>query len=92
MNDTIKNNALRDNDLENVSGGAVNPGAVMVCVSNAPIYGSNPAGNHFRTTVKPADTIPAGSTVKVFEYGTQYSRVVSNGKTGWIETALLANK
>ena len=87
-----KKTTLTDDELDSVSGGAASPGAVMVCTSAAPLYTSNPAGNHFRSAVNATDTVQPGSTVRLYEYGTQYCKVVCNGKIGWVETAFLANK
>ena len=84
--------ALGEDVLGSISGGAASPGAAMVCTSAAPLYASNPAGNHFRSTVSALGTLQPGSTVKLYEYGAQYCKVISNGKIGWVETAVLANK
>ena len=87
-----KKTALSDDELDSISGGAASPGAVMVCTSAAPLYASNPVGNHFRSAVNATDTVQPGSTVRLYEYGTQYCKVVCNGKIGWVETVFLANK
>ena len=83
---------LDDQLLDTVGGGTAVPGSMMVCVANAPLYTANPAGNQNRSAAGIADTVPAGTSVKLFEYGAKYSKVIANGKVGWIETALLADK
>ena len=87
-----KKTLLSEEEMGSVSGGAASPGAVMVCTAAAPLYKSNPAGNHFRSTSDAFDTLQPGSVVKIYEYGTQYCKVVSNGKIGWVEASKLANK
>ena len=83
---------LDEEMLDAVSGGTAILGSIMVCVANAPLYISNPVGNHNRSAANTADTVPAGTSVKLFEYGPQYSKIIVNGKVGWVETALLADK
>ncbi len=86
-----KKNALTDEELDGVSGGVTSPGAGMVCMAAAPLYKSNPAGNQFRSKAEVVDNVEPGATVKLFEYGRQYCKVICNGKIGWIETDHLAN-
>lgn len=86
-----KKSALSDDALDSVSGGAASPGAVMVCTTAAPLYTSNPVGNHFRSTVNASDALQPGSLVKIYEYGARYCKVICSGKIGWVETACLAN-
>ena len=81
---------LPDDELNSVSGGAASPGAVIVCKTAAPLYSSNPAGNNFRSTAGTAGTVPPNATVRLYEYGTKYCKVISDGKVGWVETASLA--
>lgn len=83
---------LENEVLDVVTGGAAKPGSVMVCTANAPLYEGNPAGSNYRSTAVPKDTVPAGMTVKLYEYGAKYSKVIANGNIGWIETAFLASK
>lgn len=83
---------LDDQLLDTVGGGTAVPGSMMVCVANAPLYTANPAGNQKRSATGIVDTVPAGMSVKLFEYGAKYSKVIANGKVGWIETALLTGK
>ena len=85
------NGAVGVIELDGVSGGVASPGAGMVCMAAAPLYKSNPAGNQFRSQADILDTVQPGATVKLFEYGAQYCKVICNGKIGWIETDLLAN-
>ena len=83
---------LDDQLLDTVGGGTAVPGSVMVCMANAPLYAGNPAGNQGRSVTNTLDTVQAGTSVKLFEYGAKHSKVIANGKVGWIETALLADK
>ncbi|MBQ7692566.1 MAG: hypothetical protein IJT29_03035 [Oscillospiraceae bacterium] len=87
-----KKTALNADELGSISGGVASPGAVMVCTAAAPLYESNPLGNHFRSTTQATDNVQPGTSVKLYEYGTRYCKVICNGKVGWIETAFLANK
>ena len=82
---------LEEDFLDAVSGGTAAQGGVMVCTANAPLYAGNPAGNFYRSTTPAEGTVPAGTQVKLFEHGAKYSRVIANGKVGWVETALLAD-
>ena len=84
-----KKTTLTDDALDGISGGAASAGATMVCTAAAPFYSSNPAGNHFRSTVSAQDTVQPGSTVRLFEYGPKYCKIICNGKIGWVETAFL---
>ena len=83
---------LEDEMLHTIGGGAAVPGSVMICMANTPLYTGNPAGNQNRSTGGTADMVPAGTSVKLFEYGVKYSKVIANGKVGWLETALLTGK
>ena len=83
---------LEEDFLDAVSGGTTAQGGVMICTANAPLYSGNPAGNLYRSTTPAEGTVPAGTQVKLFERGAQYSKIIANGKIGWIETALLADK
>ena len=83
---------LEEDFLDSVSGGTTAQGGVMICTANAPLYSGNPAGNLYRSTTPAEGTVPAGTQVKLFERGAQYSKIIANGKIGWIETALLADK
>ena len=87
-----KKTALTEDELSSISGGVSTPGAAMVCTVPAALYSSNPAGSHFRSTSGTLDTVQPGAVARLYEYGTQYCKVVCNGKVGWIETAALANK
>ena len=87
-----KKTIISEDVLDGISGGAASPGAAMVCTAAAPLYGSNPAGYHFRSAADTSGTVQPGAVVKIFEYGAKYCKVVSNGKVGWVETVFLANK
>ena len=82
---------LEEDFLDAVSGGTTAQGGVMICTANATLYSGNPAGNFYRSTTPAGGTVPAGTQVKLFERGAQYSKIIANGKIGWIETALLAD-
>ena len=84
--------ALSDSELDGISGGVASPGATMICIVNAPMYKSNPAGNHFRSASDTVENVVSGTLVKVYEYGAKYCKVVCGGKIGWIETALLGKQ
>lgn len=81
--------ALSEEELSGVSGGVASPGAVMACKTIATLYKNNPAGTHFRSAANTLGTLQPGTTVKLFAYGPQYSKVVGNGQVGWVETASL---
>ena len=87
---TEKKTVLPDDVLDSVSGGVASPGAMIVCKASAPLYKSSPAGNHDRSTPNILGTVPPNSTVRLYEYGMQYCKVISDGKVGWVETASLA--
>lgn len=84
--------SLDDKMLDTIGGGTAVPGSLMVCMANAPLYAGNPSGNQGRSAANTLDTVQAGTSVKLFEYSTKYSKVIANGKVGWLETALLTGK
>ena len=88
----LKDKMISSEELSDITGGAAAPGAVMVCTMAAPLYKSNPVGGQFRSEVGIVDKLQPGAIVKLYEYGTKYCKVVSNGIIGWVETAFLANK
>ena len=87
-----KKTVLNEETADIISGGVAAPGAAMICTAATPLYASNPAGDHFRSTVNTTGTVQPGSVVKLFEYGAKYCKIISDGKVGWIETAFLTNK
>jgi hypothetical protein len=91
MTEGKNTSALKDSELDGVSGGVMSPGAAMICMVNAPLYKANPAGNHFRSASEALEHVAGGTPVKIYEYGAKYCKVVCGGKIGWIETDLLAN-
>ena len=88
----LKDKMISNEELSDITGGAATPGAVMICTMAAPLYKSNPVGGQFRSQASVIDTVQPGAIVKLYEYGTKYCKVVSNGIIGWVETAFLANK
>lgn len=84
--------AINDEELDNISGGVATPGAVMVCTVPATLFAGNPAGGRYRSEAGKLDTVQPGTIARLYEYGTQYCKVVCGGKVGWIETSALANK
>ncbi len=84
--------SLEEEVLDAVSGGVGAPGSVMICTADAPLYIANPAGGQNRNAPAVMDTVPAGTPVRIFEHGTQYSKVIANGKIGWTENVFLENK
>ncbi len=85
--ENIKN--LSDNALDDVSGGAAAPGSVVKCKATSPLYDSNPAGLHNRSAANSKCTVTPNASVRLYEYGPQFCKVIYEGKIGWIETANL---
>ena len=89
MTEGKNTSALKDSELDGVTGGAMSAGETMICIANALLYKNNPAGNHFRSASEALEHVAGGTPVKLYEYGAKYCKVVCGGKIGWIETAML---